>query len=1024
MRPDRRCGRPRAPEEAGRFIRAVVVVVAGLAPQLLPVGGLAQHQERWQQEVTYRVRASLDEPTRLLRGEQSVLYRNRSPDTLASVVLQLDLNAFRPGSRWVAADSAAGLHRYDTLGDSASGFHRVQNARAGGVQLTPRWPFAPDSTLVVYELPERIPPGDSVRITLSWVARAPARSVTMNDPRSFDLSHALPRMAAYDRHGWSMRPFLPPGRTAGDFGTFLVELDVPVDQVIAATGVPLCGDPGWTHARRAPSTSVTHARESYPAPRDPKAAGLRYRSDGCSAPAPGRKTVIWYAEDVTHFGLLVDPRYRYEEGDIFELPIRALYTPEDERTWGAGLVTGRVETSLAWLAELLGPYPWPQLTSVHSRLESANDHPMMVQSVEPSLATAIHDVGRIHFGGVLANDPWTETWLGEGPTHFQRTWFFETQGVRGEYEALERQVLDWELDGLAEPLSQPADEFRDMGTHQAMTRSRAELFFHQLRELIGEEAMRGFLRTYYRNGLGRRVDESLLLEIADASAGRSLGGFFDQWLRSTPLYDYAVADADRQMLPDGRWRTAVEVERMTSADFPVEVWVFAEGDTVITRTSGSGAREVVEIETATRPRGVLIDPRGRSHDWNTLNNQKTFGFRKSILLLQPDRPQDHYLDTYFSRRTRRDRLTVGWAPLAWYNDAGGWTFGMRSRDDYLGRYELHSVAVTQSTGLGTTDGRTDFDVRVTLRNPTALRSPQLGQRLDFAWSEGRVAAAARVDKDLRRSVSDPHERTVGLSVAWLSTRAPAYLDPGYYDDAGTVELTGAFAFRGPKGSWDLSLDGGLAAGWMYRDSVATGVDRRREQPYGRVTVAATARRSVGGPMSIAARAYGGVTIAPDDLVRQRLIYVAGADPYQRYGNPFLRSRGSILARDGVFYHQPGGAGVRGVDPRTAARQAYGLSLEFENRLWWGGAGLFGRGALAFFLDVALADGDLDDSGNRLRGVGDGGVGLRIDHRIGQTPFQTRFDFPFWVSHPTLAHDDGPGDREFGVRWSFSFVPAF
>lgn len=212
---------------------------------------------------------------------------------------------------------------------------------------------------------------------------------------------------------------------------------------------------------------------------------------------------------------------------------------------------------------------------------------------------------------------------------------------------------------------------------------------------------------------------------------------------------------------------------------------------------------------------------------------------------------------------------------------------------------------------------------------------------------------------------------------------------------------------------------------MYRDSAAAATDLRREQPYGRVTLTATARRSIGGPMSIAARVYGGATVAPDDLVRQRLVYVAGADPYERYSNPFLRSRGSILARDGVFYHEPGGAGVRGLDPRVAGRQAYGASVEFENRVWWGGDGLFGRGALALFLDVALADGDLADDGTEgLHGVGDAGLGFRIDHRIGQTRFQTRFDFPFWVSRPELAQDDSPGDEEFGVRWSFSFVPAF
>ena len=56
--------------------------------------------------------------------------------------------------------------------------------------------------------------------------------------------------------------------------------------------------------------------------------------------------------------------------------------------------------------------------------------------------------------------------------------------------------------------------------------------------------------------------------------------------------------------------------------------------------------------------------------------------------------------------------------------------------------------------------------------------------------------------------------------------------------------------------------------------------------------------------------------------------------------------------------------------------------------------------------------------------GDAGVGFRADHRIGDTRFVTRFDFPLYVSEPALAHDRGPGVDRAGFRWTFSFAPAF
>jgi hypothetical protein len=175
---------------------------------------------------------------------------------------------------------------------------------------------------------------------------------------------------------------------------------------------------------------------------------------------------------------------------------------------------------------------------------------------------------------------------------------------------------------------------------------------------------------------------------------------------------------------------------------------------------------------------------------------------------------------------------------------------------------------------------------------------------------------------------------------------------------------------------------------------------------------------------LGARGYGGITLASDPLPLQRRVYLAGADPYERFDNPFLRSRGAILVRNGFQYHAPGGANLRGLDPSAGARQAYGLGLELEGLLFERKGGLFNRATLALFGDGAIADGDADVTGqNQLKGLADAGVGLRFSHRIGKTPFQTRFDMPLWVSIPGLAQDVGPGDRTLGWRWTFSFSPG-
>jgi len=154
------------------------------------------------------------------------------------------------------------------------------------------------------------------------------------------------------------------------------------------------------------------------------------------------------------------------------------------------------------------------------------------------------------------------------------------------------------------------------------------------------------------------------------------------------------------------------------------------------------------------------------------------------------------------------------------------------------------------------------------------------------------------------------------------------------------------------------------------------------------------------------------------------MYLAGADPYQRFESPFLRSRGSLLTESRMNYHAPGGAGVRGLDSRVSGAQVVGATLELEYAVVPRPVkGPFSRIVLAAFVDGGLGNGDLASGGDGLEAVGDAGVGVRIGHRLGQTTFQTRFDFPLWVSRPALAQDDDPNDP-IGFRWSFSFVPAF
>src|SRR6476659_5086692 len=259
-----------------------VIVLALLALQQAAAEPRPPATPYWQQEVAYAITARLDEPSGVLSGGERITYHNASPDTLTSFSLHLHLNAFRPGSRWADADSVERRRRFNDLRDPDFAFNHVRDVRIMGEAAEPVYPFAPDSTIVRFALPR----GDSMKVEMNWDARpstVPRRQGRQG--RRFDFAQWYPKVVVYDRYGWEEHTLTPAGEFYGEFGRFTVDLDVPEDQVVGATGVPVCGDPGWERANRTPDQPVEYQRDYYGP--DPPSA------DGCAGAEPGRKRIRW-----------------------------------------------------------------------------------------------------------------------------------------------------------------------------------------------------------------------------------------------------------------------------------------------------------------------------------------------------------------------------------------------------------------------------------------------------------------------------------------------------------------------------------------------------------------------------------------------------------------------------------------------------------------------------------------------------------------------------------------------------------
>ena len=563
-----------------------------------------------------------------------------------------------------------------------------------------------------------------------------------------------------------------------------------------------------------------------------------------------------------------------------------------------------------------------------------------------------------------------------------------------------------------------SEEYRDFTTYNIMIYAKGELFLHELRYLVGDENLVRILHTYFDRWKLKHVNEDAFREVAEEVSGMDLKPFFAQWLHGTALFDYGVGRLRRSHLADGTWETKAEVVRHGEGMLPVDVMVQSGQDTVTVRSKGLAEREWVTVVTRGKPKNVVLDPEVRTHDWNMLNNQRGFGW-----FPRHDHP-DFYLDKLVSTEVRRDRRTVGLAPVAWYNDVGGLSLGLQSRSDYLGRFEQNLLRVTRTTGAGVEGDPGDWTVEARLRNTVRLRAPRTRQELDVLVGEGRSAVTASLQHHNLNHFGFGLQTTTGASLQWVATTGDLhYVVPGRYEDAGTVEglVWGEATQR--HGGWDLTGRLSLGGGVEYlNQSAGVSIGRRYDtEGYFRGEAEATARHTLGSRASVGLRLYAGAALANETVVKQRQIYLGGADPYALLGNPFLRSNGSLFRGADFYYHAPGGGNLRGFSPAMSGTQVYALSLELERTiLRRPRGGLFNRVSLAAFGDGAISDAGLlpGTAPGDLNAFGDAGIGVRIGHRLGQTNFVTRFDLPVFVSRPLLAQDTHPANQA-GFRWTFS-----
>ncbi len=583
----------------------------------------------WQQWTDYTLHARIDAAEQRLDGRATIVYHNRSPDTLRMVALHLLQN----------------LH--------AEGVMRSEPAEVtGGVELTrvvvsgrilepligPMGPgYQVDGTILGVRLPSPLAPSGSLRMEIDWTFEIPQAGaggrMGWSEDNLFFLAYWYPQMAVYDDVvGWHVDQFLGNAEFHMGFGNYRYTVDAPEGWVVRGTGRLLNADevlPAEIRSRMAraeQSDTVVHVLT----PADFGAGRATTRA------ANGRLTWRFAADSVRDVAFSATSAYRWDaartpagdlngDGRTDYARVDALWRESAPR-WAN--VWRYSQHSIDFLSRWTGiPYPWPHMTAVEGGgiIGGGMEFPMMTIMGDYNLRgdsalyyVTAHELAHMWVPMIVATDEKRHSWMDEGMTTFKenqaRNEFFP--GINHDHPDRD-QYLSVARAGLEGPIMRRSDYHYPGPAYGVASYPKPATLLATLRALLGEDAFVQAYRTFLSEWAFKHPKPHDMFHTFNRVSGRNLDWFWRSWYYETWVLDHAVAevtpvrdgtriiveDRGRAILP-ARLTITRENGEQLRREVPAETWlsgatraeVFVPGGSPVVRVEIDAAQEFPDVD--------------------------------------------------------------------------------------------------------------------------------------------------------------------------------------------------------------------------------------------------------------------------------------------------------------------------------------------------------------------------------------------------------------------------------------------
>ena len=574
----------------------------------------------WQQRVDYRINATLDTATHVIRGRELIRYTNNSPDALSYLWMFLEQNICSRLGITEKLDQPPLIFLGSTFDFSCKGFDggvTLEHVRIGGQELRP----AIYGTTMRIDLPRALAPGRMLDLDIAWHFTVPPYGAGRmgRDGSLYQVAQWYPRLAVYDDvRGWNHDPYIGAGEFYLEYGSFEVSLTLPSNYTVAATGTLRNPEAVLTPEQR---SRIASARTSS----EPIAVITAAEAGKVGAPS---RTATWRftADSVRDFAFAAGSQLRWDASAYKTTLVHTLYRPSAPEWEEANKM---VREALQYFSEQWYPYPYPHMTSVEGPIEGM-EYPMLTfdpraPSREERQWVLAHELGHQWMPMIVGSNERLYPWMDEGFNTFIDL------AAAGKYfagtaygDSIEVHPLhlygDHAIPGQEQPLITRPVEVKDLFWTGYQ---KPALMMQTLRyEVLGKDRFDAAFRAYLRAWAYKHPAPADFFRLMRDASGMDLDWFWRDWVFTTARLDQAVDSIGRTK--DGE---KVFLSNRGSMLLPLEMdLTFRDGSTERVRLPvemwNQGSKFAYRLRSAKEVRRVVIDPRRVFPDVDRANNTR------------------------------------------------------------------------------------------------------------------------------------------------------------------------------------------------------------------------------------------------------------------------------------------------------------------------------------------------------------------------------------------------------------------